>query len=505
MPGPAKDVSGGPEATTRLRSFYALEAAGDPSLDDPAIADYRGSIEALRQQQELPPPGLDSFDAWSQQLKGGRFTPPQRAGSDPYTTRLAPQQEQAFQAWKQQYAPRDSGADYDLRGAFLAGLTPDPTSGHWSDRFKKPNHPTFSDQSQYAPLAPERAGRWNGETYVPAGSSTTTTPVTVPGQAVDSTAGLGAMLGSVLGGGGGAALGAGMGPASLIVSPVLGVAGARTGARLGEAAQTGVERLLGRRPSTIGTVEERMQPVAGPAGMAELGAQALGVGGRVVGAGVRALRSMTPTAKAAATGVAQMGRELAGAKALQEAETLGPRVRKIGQRAVDAAESTQPFDPIGRFRSTKELIDTMRPLIKESPIDVVRVAGRNPDVARALMTAATSDAERTIISQALEAASVAGQTARPLTLTPRSSGLARAIGRRTAGAAVGGALGASLGGVPGAALGIALEPAAEAVIRRVGDRVLNSPTGIALASGLAQASSAALRPATQTLATSMRR
>jgi len=84
-----------------------------------------------------------------------------------YDTKLNPQEETQFQAWKSKYAPRDSGADYDLRGAFKAGLRPDSKSGHWPDTFKKPNHPTFSDQSRYAKDRPELAGRWEGNKYIP--------------------------------------------------------------------------------------------------------------------------------------------------------------------------------------------------------------------------------------------------------------------------------------------------------------------------------------------------
>lgn len=87
---------------------------------------------------------------------------------DQYTTRLSPEDEVKFHQWKQQYAPNDSGADYDLRGAFKAGLQPDPKTGHWPDTFKKPNHPTFSNQSQYAVGADAaKAGSWNGDTFVP--------------------------------------------------------------------------------------------------------------------------------------------------------------------------------------------------------------------------------------------------------------------------------------------------------------------------------------------------
>jgi hypothetical protein len=83
-----------------------------------------------------------------------------------YDTKLSGQEELKFGDWKQKYAPRDSGADYDLRGAFKAGLTPDPKTGHWPDTYKKPNHPTFSNESQYAKYG--NPGRWEGEKFIPA-------------------------------------------------------------------------------------------------------------------------------------------------------------------------------------------------------------------------------------------------------------------------------------------------------------------------------------------------
>lgn len=86
---------------------------------------------------------------------------------EPFETKLTPAEETSFGAWKAQNAPKDSGADYDLRGAFKAGLQPDPETGHWPDTFKKPNHPTFSDQSMYAKDAPDKAGTWDGDRYIP--------------------------------------------------------------------------------------------------------------------------------------------------------------------------------------------------------------------------------------------------------------------------------------------------------------------------------------------------
>lgn len=88
---------------------------------------------------------------------------------DKYDTVLSSADEKAFQAWKGEYAPRDSGADYDLRGAFKAGLKPSEENGHWPDTFKKPNHPTFSVESKFAIGDDAKlAGSWNGEEYIPA-------------------------------------------------------------------------------------------------------------------------------------------------------------------------------------------------------------------------------------------------------------------------------------------------------------------------------------------------
>lgn len=77
-----------------------------------------------------------------------------------FDTILLPSEEAAFINWKNQYAPNDSGQDYDLRGAFKSGLKPDET-GHWPDTWKKPSHPTFSTDSVYASVKPEMAGKWN--------------------------------------------------------------------------------------------------------------------------------------------------------------------------------------------------------------------------------------------------------------------------------------------------------------------------------------------------------
>ena len=107
--------------------------------------------------------------SWDEATGAVQQAAPAVAASKPFdssfNTKLNPADETAFTSWKTKYAPKDSGDDYDLRGAFKAGLQPDVKTGHWPDTFKKPNHPTFSDQSKYAPYG--NPGSWKGDTYVP--------------------------------------------------------------------------------------------------------------------------------------------------------------------------------------------------------------------------------------------------------------------------------------------------------------------------------------------------
>ena len=68
---------------------------------------------------------------------------------DPYTTELTPKEEALFSVWRKTLPTNlQNDTDYDLRGAFKDGLTPDDRN-HFNDKYKKPNHITFSDQSMY--------------------------------------------------------------------------------------------------------------------------------------------------------------------------------------------------------------------------------------------------------------------------------------------------------------------------------------------------------------------
>jgi len=53
-----------------------------------------------------------------------------------------------------------TGRNYDLQGAYLAGLST-ADNGHLPDTFKKPNHPTFSNESKYSGKDFGTGGQWS--------------------------------------------------------------------------------------------------------------------------------------------------------------------------------------------------------------------------------------------------------------------------------------------------------------------------------------------------------
>lgn len=101
-----------------------------------------------------------------------RTGPPDMTGQ--YNTQLSPADEQAFQQWMQLNSAaqnRDTSQDlrdYDLRGAFKSGAATSE-NGHLPDTFKKPNHPTFSQYSQYNNTDGYTGGSWSQQpdgTYI---------------------------------------------------------------------------------------------------------------------------------------------------------------------------------------------------------------------------------------------------------------------------------------------------------------------------------------------------
>jgi hypothetical protein len=88
-----------------------------------------------------------------------------------YDTEVPTEREAEYQAWRRTLPELlQSEHDYDLRGYWLDPETiktgiKDGT--HFVDKYKKPNHPTFSVESKYAQGDDVRyAGKWNGSLFV---------------------------------------------------------------------------------------------------------------------------------------------------------------------------------------------------------------------------------------------------------------------------------------------------------------------------------------------------
>lgn len=73
-------------------------------------------------------------------------------------------------AYKSKLEGRDVSQDeqdYDLEGYFN-NLKANPIEGgHLPDAFKKPNHPTFSDQSKFHVPVVQQGGNWEDSTFTP--------------------------------------------------------------------------------------------------------------------------------------------------------------------------------------------------------------------------------------------------------------------------------------------------------------------------------------------------
>lgn len=92
--------------------------------------------------------------------------------SDKYNTPIPDAKRPAFNHWvdSQRKAGRDplrDKFDYDVQGYWLSGAANDPR-GHGPDTFKKPNHPTFSNESIYHGVNGNYGGHWGeNDTFVP--------------------------------------------------------------------------------------------------------------------------------------------------------------------------------------------------------------------------------------------------------------------------------------------------------------------------------------------------
>lgn len=79
--------------------------------------------------------------------------------TDNFDTPLIDKEQSLYQKWLLTLPEyQRNNYDYDLQGAFKSGLSSD--GGHFPDTYKKPNHETFSTQSQYSGISGQYGGHW---------------------------------------------------------------------------------------------------------------------------------------------------------------------------------------------------------------------------------------------------------------------------------------------------------------------------------------------------------
>lgn len=84
--------------------------------------------------------------------------------SNRYNTSLTPEEEAAYSAWAESTGRSRDVFDYDLRGAWKelqSGRMTEDSRGHLGDKYKKPNHPTFSNESIYNGVDGFVGGKWS--------------------------------------------------------------------------------------------------------------------------------------------------------------------------------------------------------------------------------------------------------------------------------------------------------------------------------------------------------
>lgn len=76
-----------------------------------------------------------------------------------YNTPLSATEEAAYQKWAKDNNKLKDTYDYDLRGAWKEGSA-GTGEAHSPDTYKKPNHPTFSNESKYNGAEGKTGGEW---------------------------------------------------------------------------------------------------------------------------------------------------------------------------------------------------------------------------------------------------------------------------------------------------------------------------------------------------------
>lgn len=99
---------------------------------------------------------------------------------DNFNTKLTPKEEEKYQAWVKKLSKKkgrdvsQDQYDYDMRGLWKHegdNILQQGKHAHGPDTFKKPSHPSFSDESIYSGRSVDgityKGGHWDRDSYMP--------------------------------------------------------------------------------------------------------------------------------------------------------------------------------------------------------------------------------------------------------------------------------------------------------------------------------------------------
>ena len=151
-------VDAGAEVRRKPRlsfDLYPPKPDHDPVLGEELHDILRSRDKVPSPDFIAPPPGLQPAST---------VPPPQRERdlTESYNTPLDPEKERGFQHWVQdQGLGKNHSYDYDMRGFYNENGPVDREAGaHFTDKYKKPNHATFSTGSQYHGAGDNEGGEW---------------------------------------------------------------------------------------------------------------------------------------------------------------------------------------------------------------------------------------------------------------------------------------------------------------------------------------------------------
>lgn len=141
--------------------FHYSQSQWDPKYDDNEITPNKQRTDKALEGAEVDPSTGLGIDVAFKNASPYAFDYRNKSYNNNYDTKLTHDEEKTYNS---RFGPDDS-IDYDMRGYFKANpdVKPNDPGVHYPDTFKKPNHPTFSDQSKYNGVDGYYGGVWGKE------------------------------------------------------------------------------------------------------------------------------------------------------------------------------------------------------------------------------------------------------------------------------------------------------------------------------------------------------